>query len=194
LEGETDHYLKSKSWWLGFGLMILGELGNFAAYGFAPAVLVAPLGTVALISNIVIAPIYLGEKIRTQDITGIFFSIIGTVIILAVSTSTTEPTRSIDDILSALAQPLFIVYFATSCAILAILFRYSNSKYGKQFILIDLLIASIIGIYLANLGGYTVLSIKALSSLLKMNLYRMLTHSITYFILFVLILTGVVIQ
>jgi Magnesium transporter NIPA len=30
--------------------MFVGELGNFAAYGFAPAILVAPLGTVALVS------------------------------------------------------------------------------------------------------------------------------------------------
>lgn len=42
-------YLSSKLWWLGLLVMILGELGNFIAYGFAPAVLVAPLGTVALV-------------------------------------------------------------------------------------------------------------------------------------------------
>jgi hypothetical protein len=46
-------YLTSKYWWLGVFLMMLGECGNFAAYGFAPAVLVAPLGTVALVISFI---------------------------------------------------------------------------------------------------------------------------------------------
>ncbi|KAJ3355360.1 hypothetical protein HDU91_005679 [Kappamyces sp. JEL0680] len=87
-------YLSSKFWWLGVLLMVLGECGNFVAYGFAPAVLVAPLGTVALDAA-------------------------------------------------------------------------------------------------SDLGGYTVLSIKALSSLLKLDFYRMLSHGITYFMLLVLTGTGV---
>jgi hypothetical protein len=32
--------------WLGFLLMNVGEGGNFISYGFAPASIVAPLGTV----------------------------------------------------------------------------------------------------------------------------------------------------
>lgn len=39
-------YLKSKLWWAGIILMALGETGNFLSYGFAPASVVAPLGTV----------------------------------------------------------------------------------------------------------------------------------------------------
>lgn len=35
----------------GLILMILGEVGNFSAYGFAPASLVAPLGTTTVIGN-----------------------------------------------------------------------------------------------------------------------------------------------
>lgn len=39
-------YLKSKLWWIGLALMSIGECGNFLSYGFAPASVVAPLGTV----------------------------------------------------------------------------------------------------------------------------------------------------
>lgn len=59
-------YLKSKLWygfipsvsnrfhpvtsrWLGFLLMNIGECGNFISYAFAPASVVAPLGTVSLL-------------------------------------------------------------------------------------------------------------------------------------------------
>lgn len=43
---HESRYLKSKLWWLGFLLMNLGEAGNFISYAYAPASVVAPLGTV----------------------------------------------------------------------------------------------------------------------------------------------------
>jgi hypothetical protein len=64
-EAQESEYLKSKLWyalpissespgpeaqisprWLGFLLMNVGETGNFISYAFAPASVVAPLGTV----------------------------------------------------------------------------------------------------------------------------------------------------
>ncbi len=53
-EQETKRYYRHGLWWLGFGLMSVGEAGNFFAYGYASPVLIAPLGTVALISNAII--------------------------------------------------------------------------------------------------------------------------------------------
>jgi len=66
--------------WLGFLLMNVGETGNFISYAFAPASVVAPLGTVifllpdcehnltilqfALIANCLFAPLLLHERLR----------------------------------------------------------------------------------------------------------------------------------
>ncbi|EKX35256.1 hypothetical protein GUITHDRAFT_118602 [Guillardia theta CCMP2712] len=44
-------YTQSRLWWIGVSLMITGEMGNFAAYGFAPATLVAPMGAFSVIAN-----------------------------------------------------------------------------------------------------------------------------------------------
>jgi hypothetical protein len=44
-------YLEYRVWWLGMALLLVGEMGNFVAYGFASAVLIAPLGTVALVQH-----------------------------------------------------------------------------------------------------------------------------------------------
>jgi len=44
-------YYTSAMWWCGVVLMGVGELGNFAAYGFAPASLIAPLGCVSVIGE-----------------------------------------------------------------------------------------------------------------------------------------------
>lgn len=42
-------YYKESLWWLGQFMITVGEIGNFVAYGFSSAILVAPLGTVALV-------------------------------------------------------------------------------------------------------------------------------------------------
>jgi len=52
---------------LGFVLMNIGELGNFISYAFAPASLVAPLGTFALLANCLFAPLMLSEKFRKMS-------------------------------------------------------------------------------------------------------------------------------
>lgn len=44
-------------WWFGVILMGVGELGNFAAYGFAPATLIAPLGCVSVIGRCDLYPL-----------------------------------------------------------------------------------------------------------------------------------------
>ena len=40
---------------VGLILMVLGEIGNFSAYGFSPASLVAPLGTTTVIGMLVMS-------------------------------------------------------------------------------------------------------------------------------------------
>ena len=60
------------------------------AYSFAPASVVAPLGTVALISNVILAPIMLKERFRKQDLIGILIAIIGAVVVVINSKSDVE--------------------------------------------------------------------------------------------------------
>lgn len=42
-------YLKEPVWWSGMLTMAGGEVFNFVAYGFAPAMLVTPLGALSII-------------------------------------------------------------------------------------------------------------------------------------------------
>ncbi|CAN6444017.1 unnamed protein product [Victoria cruziana] len=42
-------YLLEPLWWVGMITMIVGEVANFVAYAFAPAVLVTPLGALSII-------------------------------------------------------------------------------------------------------------------------------------------------
>ncbi|XP_015756368.1 PREDICTED: magnesium transporter NIPA3-like isoform X2 [Acropora digitifera] len=42
-------YLREWLWWLGLITMAVGEIANFTAYAFAPAILVTPLGALSVL-------------------------------------------------------------------------------------------------------------------------------------------------
>lgn len=48
-EGEGYSYLTNPIWWAGMITMVMGEIANFAAYAFAPAILVTPLGALSVL-------------------------------------------------------------------------------------------------------------------------------------------------
>ncbi|XP_057690965.1 NIPA-like protein 2 isoform X2 [Corythoichthys intestinalis] len=80
-QGSKPYYT-SVLWWSGLVLMGVGELGNFAAYGFAPASLIAPLGCVSVIASALISVIFLKETLCVSDIVGGTLAITGTYILM----------------------------------------------------------------------------------------------------------------
>ncbi len=62
--------------------MSLGEAGNFLSYGYAPASVVAPLGTVALIANCGLSPLMLGERFKGRDLVGVGLAVVGAVTVV----------------------------------------------------------------------------------------------------------------
>ncbi|KAF9917586.1 hypothetical protein FBU30_000677 [Linnemannia zychae] len=74
----------SKLWAAGLVVFIIGNLGGFIALRFAPQSLTAPLGSISLISNVVIAPLVNKEVLGKWDLAGIFFIVAGSVIVVFV--------------------------------------------------------------------------------------------------------------
>ena len=70
-------YIRLPFWWCGFLATLLGELGNFAAYGFTEASVVAPLGAVSVLANVFIAACWLGEGLGLREILGCGLCIVG---------------------------------------------------------------------------------------------------------------------
>ena len=52
---------------VGLTLMVLGEIGNFSAYGFSPASLVAPLGTTTVIGMLCFSCLSLITKMNGEE-------------------------------------------------------------------------------------------------------------------------------
>ncbi|ORX82953.1 DUF803-domain-containing protein [Basidiobolus meristosporus CBS 931.73] len=181
IDSDLD-YLKSKTWWSGLILMTSGECGNFLAYGFAPASVVAPLGTVALISNTIVAPLVLNERFRRRDLMGIMLAIVGAFIVVA-SSSHEEVQLTHELLKKALLQTQFIVYFLITSTLIIFMIPLSD-RIGEKSILIDLGLVALF-------GAYTVLATKAISSLLSFTLIVIFSYPLTYLMLFVLISTAV---
>lgn len=175
-------YLKSPYWWAGIVLMIVGEAGNFLAYGFAPASIVSPLGVVALVSNCIIAPYLLKERFRQRDFWGVAVAIAGAVIIV-ISAKNEEGKMGPDDVWHAITRWEFETYLGIT-AVLVIILMWASGRFGDRTILIDL---GLVGLF----GGYTALSTKGVASLLSDTLWRALTFPITYLLVFILVMTAV---
>jgi len=72
---------------LGLIMMCVGEMGNFTSFSFAPASLVAPLGCVSVLSNIIVGHFLLKERLRIRDVIGIGVSIISATGIVIIAPS-----------------------------------------------------------------------------------------------------------
>lgn len=182
-DGNETQYLQSKLWWSGFLLMNIGEMGNFISYAWAPASVVAPLGTFALMANCIFAPLLLGERFRKRDLLGILIAIVGAVTVV-VASNASETRLDPDTLLKAISQTAFIVYSCVYVVGAMILATLSHGEVGKQWVFIDVGLCALF-------GGFTVLSTKAISTLLTMEWIAMFTNWITYPVLAVLITTGV---
>ncbi|KAL8725427.1 MAG: hypothetical protein Q9166_007359 [cf. Caloplaca sp. 2 TL-2023] len=175
---DTRTYLSSPYWWAGIVLMIIGEGGNFLAYGFAPASIVSPLGVVALVSNCIIAPVLLKEQFRQKDFWGVLVAIAGAVTVV-LSAKNSETKMGPHHIWLAITRWEFELYLGITAALIIILL-WASGKYGEKSILIDL---GLVGLF----GGYTALSTKGIASLLSDTLWRTFTFPITYLLLAVLV-------
>ncbi|KAJ3193100.1 hypothetical protein HK101_005422 [Irineochytrium annulatum] len=69
--------VKNPIWVLGFLIFTFSNVMNFIALQFAPQSLVAPLGSISLVVNVVLAPIINKEKWTWRDIVGVVLIVAG---------------------------------------------------------------------------------------------------------------------
>uniref|UniRef100_A0A3P8VMC9 NIPA like domain containing 2 n=1 Tax=Cynoglossus semilaevis TaxID=244447 RepID=A0A3P8VMC9_CYNSE len=159
---DTKPYYSSPVWWSGVVLMGVGELGNFAAYGFAPASLIAPLGSVSVIASAIISVVFLKETLRPSDIFGGTLAITGTYLLVTFAPHTST------HITAHLVQYYvvswhFLIYIFIEIVVFCILLYLYKRRNVKHIVVVMLLVAL--------LASLTVISVKAVSG--------MITESIT---------------
>ncbi|PAA57985.1 hypothetical protein BOX15_Mlig018281g2 [Macrostomum lignano] len=182
LEADRKHYLKRPLWWIGVIMMILGEVGNFAAYGFAPASVVAPLGTSTVIANMFIAVIFLREQLRPEDLFGSGLAVVGAFLIVSFSKRKEHVFNAVQ-VVQALVSARFIIYITIEASALVVLF-FLLYVLKRDNVLVLLLITSII-------ASMTVICAKAVSGLLNLTIagspqYR---HPVLYIMAVIMLAT-----
>ncbi|KAF3929596.1 hypothetical protein ABW19_dt0208792 [Dactylella cylindrospora] len=172
--GEGFSYMKNSLWWIGTMTMAIGEVANFAAYAFAPAILVTPLGALSVLVGAVLSSYFLDEDLGILGKLGCAICLIGSVIIVLHAPADKE-VETIDEILNYAIQPGFLAY-CLFVAVFATLMIYKVSpRYGKKNPLIYLSVCS-------TTGSVSVMSVKAFGIALKLTLggNNQFTHPSTY--------------
>ncbi|XXG73570.1 hypothetical protein AAC387_Pa07g2468 [Persea americana] len=155
-------YLLEPLWWVGMITMIVGEIANFVAYIFAPAVLVTPLGALSIIVSAILAHFILKERLQRMGVLGCVLCIVGSTVIVLHAPEESTPT-SVEEIWELATQPAFLLYTASAIAIVLVLMLHCAPRYGQTNIMIYLGICSVI-------GSLTVMSIKAIGIAIKLTL------------------------
>ena len=85
-------------------MLVIGEAANFAAYAFAPAILVTPLGALSVLTGSVLGAYFLGERLGVLGKLGCAMCFIGSVIIVCHAPPDKE-VETINEIFAYAMQP-----------------------------------------------------------------------------------------
>ncbi|KAM3601229.1 uncharacterized protein V6R79_009407 [Siganus canaliculatus] len=182
--GDGGHgYLKDWLWWGGLLTMGAGEVCNFAAYMFAPATLVTPLGALSVLISAVLSSHLLGEVLNVVGKLGCLLCVLGSVLLVIHAPQEQEVT-SLRDMTDKLLQPGFLVYMSVLLALCAALVLYFAPRVGNSNIFIYISICSL-------LGAFTVSSVKGLAIVIDTMFYdvSVLASPLTWILLFTLIVS-----
>uniref|UniRef100_A0A3B5AVI8 Magnesium transporter NIPA2-like n=1 Tax=Stegastes partitus TaxID=144197 RepID=A0A3B5AVI8_9TELE len=132
-----------------------GETCNFAAYMFAPATLVTPLGALSVLISAVLSSYLLGEALNVVGKLGCLLSVLGSTLLVIHAPQEQEVT-SLRDMTDKLLEPGFLVFMSLVLLLCAVLILYFCPRYGPSNILVYVGVCSL-------LGAFTVSSVKGLA-------------------------------
>ncbi|XP_007244600.2 magnesium transporter NIPA4 [Astyanax mexicanus] len=186
--GEGGHgYLKDWLWWGGLLTMGGGEAANFAAYMFAPATVVTPLGALSVLFSAVLSSHLFGETMNLLGKLGCMLSLLGSTI-MVIHAPEEEAVTTLKEMSSKLLDPGFLVFASILLVTCLVLIFYCSPRFGQTNILIYISICSL-------LGAFTVSSVKGLGIAIRTAISDPLVfrHPLTWILLLTLV-SSIIIQ
>lgn len=174
LASDGHTYLQNPIWWAGMATMIVGEVANFAAYTFAPPILVTPLGALSVLIGAILASFILKEELGRLGKVGCTLCLVGTVIIV-VNAPEDKEIQTIDEMLNYALQPGFMLYCMFVLGFSLFMIFRMVPKYGRKTPLVYISICSLV-------GSISVMSVKGLGVALKLTFAgsNQFSHPSTY--------------
>ncbi|KAA0720149.1 Magnesium transporter NIPA4 [Triplophysa tibetana] len=160
-----------------------GEAANFAAYMFAPATVVTPLGALSVLISAVLSSHLFGETMNMLGKLGCMLSILGSTI-MVIHAPEEEEVTTLAEMTEKLLDPGFMVFASILLVACMVLIFYFSPRFGQTNIVIYICICSL-------LGAFTVSSVKGLgivihTSFSDLSVFR---HPLTWILLLTLIVS-----
>ncbi|GIZ46483.1 hypothetical protein CKM354_000960900 [Cercospora kikuchii] len=173
-EGDGFAYLKNPIWWGGIITMVIGEVCNFSAYAFAPAILVTPLGALSVLIGAVLGSYFLDERLGVLGRVGCAICLIGSVVIVLHAPPDRE-LKNIDELLHYAMQLGFLTYCAIVTIFALVMIYKVAPVYGKKNPMVYISICS-------TVGSISIMAIKGFGIALKLTLggNNQFSHPSTY--------------
>lgn len=180
-QADSYDYLKKPLWWAGMLTMAIGEIANFAAYTFAPAILVTPLGALSVIIGAVLAAIFLKEELGILGKLGCTVCLMGAVIII-LHAPADKDVQTVDEILMYAWNWAFMSYAFLVTVFSVYMIYFVAPKHGKKHPMVYVSICS-------TVGSISVMAIKAFGIALKLTLSgnNQFSHASTYVFILVVV-------
>ncbi|CAG01386.1 unnamed protein product, partial [Tetraodon nigroviridis] len=147
-------YLTDVVWWTGTLSMAIGQIGNFLAYNFAPAVVVTPLGALGVLFGALLASWILKERLNFLGKLGCVLCCSGSVVLI-LHAPKAEAVTSRTEFEERLLDPVFVSYVLLVLLLLLVLIVRIAPAHGSSNIMVYVCICSL-------LGSFTVPSSKGL--------------------------------
>ncbi|KAJ3381753.1 hypothetical protein HDU80_001707 [Chytriomyces hyalinus] len=145
--GDGHAYLNSRMWWSGLILMALGEVFNFVAYAFSPAILVTPLGAISVVVSAILSSIFLDEQLNYSGKIGCAQCIIGAILIV-IHAPESNSSNTIPEFFGYVGSPGFIFYaVCVGCVVYYLVYHVAPVE-GEKNPLVYIAICSLVGSFL----------------------------------------------
>jgi uncharacterized membrane protein len=118
LNVTTDRRKQLMMWLLGISCVVIGSLGDFFGLAFGAQSIVAPLGSMTVVSNIFLAPIMQGEVVTRADVIYTGIIVFGCVVTVAFA-SHKQAEFTIDELYSFFSTNKFRLYITVIIGILS---------------------------------------------------------------------------
>uniref|UniRef100_A0A8C9THM3 NIPA like domain containing 3 n=1 Tax=Scleropages formosus TaxID=113540 RepID=A0A8C9THM3_SCLFO len=172
LAGNKDPraYYRTKTWWVGLLLTVLGEVAIFVSYAFAPLSLVAPLGAVSVIASSILGFVFLREKWKPKEFVrryivsfiGCALTAGGTYLFVTFGPNSHEKLSAENIVKHVIGWPVLLYLLLEIIAFCLLLYFYKqrNATYLVVIVLLVSLLGSVTAITVKAVSGMAVLSVQ----------------------------------
>ncbi len=119
-------------WYFGFVMyLVFSAGGSVVALGFIPPVVLAPLGAVGLIFNILASYWLMGTVITRSDWMGTLLIMLGCALVSIFGVFVPDQNHSIEELIDLFTRPFFIVFFSIQVFAMVVLTIYAVWESSK---------------------------------------------------------------